>query len=109
MSEYTCDEALRQLVARVKLARAWARMSERARVHLTGLDPRTDRLAIVRWHNRWVRSLYRARQALARVATHSAAVMMDAQQMLAVAENCTADEIIRALARGPAESEAATN
>lgn len=34
----------------------WHQMSERARQHLGSLDPRTDRLAILRWHSRWVRS-----------------------------------------------------
>ncbi len=34
----------------------WHQMACHSRQHLASLDPRTDRLAILRWHSRWIRS-----------------------------------------------------
>jgi hypothetical protein len=44
----------------------WHQMSERSRRHLGSLDPRTDRLAILRWHSRWIRSHAKHLEAMAR-------------------------------------------
>lgn len=44
----------------------WHQMSEHARLHLGSLDPRTDRLAILRWHSRWIRSHAKHLEAMGR-------------------------------------------
>ena len=44
----------------------WRRMESKAIQHCASLDPRTDRLAIVRWHGRWLRSRGKAREAVVR-------------------------------------------
>lgn len=45
------------IVHRLQWLAAWTRMADRAREHLATLDPRTDRLAILRWQDRWRRAL----------------------------------------------------
>jgi hypothetical protein len=44
----------------------WSRMEDRAMEHCASLDPRTDQLAIIRWHGRWLRSRAKARAAVVR-------------------------------------------
>lgn len=44
----------------------WHRMAEKAVAHCASLDPRTDRLAVVRWHGRWLRARARKAEALRR-------------------------------------------
>lgn len=53
-------------------ARAWHAMAQKAVEHCASLDPRTDRLAILRWHGRWLRSRRKYQEALARFALAAA-------------------------------------
>ena len=54
-------------------ARAWYGMAAKSMDHLASLDPRTDKLAILRWHGRWLRSRRKYHAALERFALAAAA------------------------------------
>jgi len=51
----------------------WLRFADTAADHLSSLDPSTDRLAIVRWFNRWQSALKRGRLAQLKAHYHAKA------------------------------------
>ena len=59
---------VQQLAHAYNWALLWHHMAEKSRIHLGSLDPRTDRLAILRWHSRWVRARARHLDAMDRFA-----------------------------------------